>query len=278
MQKPYTHKKILYISDLDGTLLRSNAKTSAYTNQVINELTDKGMIFSYATARSYITATKCTEGLHAKIPIITYNGAVILQNGTYEIIRKNTFEEQEKQRVLARLLERGIYPIVYSYIEGQEKFSYLEAKSNRLVLEFVETRNDRRRTVVEKEQELARGDVLYFACIDTYDTLEPVYQEMKEKYRCFFQRDFYSGEQWLEIVPKCVSKANAILQLKELLDLDYVIAFGDAVNDMEMFRLADEAYAVENAVEELKALATGVIGNNDSDGVARWLAEHFKRE
>ena len=58
--------------------------------------------------------------------------------------------------------------------------------------------------------------------------------------------------------------------------MDYVIAFGDGVNDMEMFRLADEAYAVENAVEELKALATGVIDSNDSDGVARWLVEHFE--
>lgn len=42
----------LYVSDLDGTLLRSNQKTSAYTNRTINELVEKGMLFSYATARS----------------------------------------------------------------------------------------------------------------------------------------------------------------------------------------------------------------------------------
>ncbi|MDE5891615.1 MAG: HAD family hydrolase, partial [Acetatifactor sp.] len=36
------------------------------------------------------------------------------------------------------------------------------------------------------------------------------------------------------------------------------------------------AYAVENAVPELKAIATAVIGSNDSDGVARWLAENFQ--
>ncbi|MCH5354093.1 MAG: HAD hydrolase family protein, partial [Acutalibacter sp.] len=46
--------RILYVSDLDGTLLRSDAKTSAYTNQVINKLTAKGMLFSYATARSHL--------------------------------------------------------------------------------------------------------------------------------------------------------------------------------------------------------------------------------
>ena len=48
----------LYVSDLDGTLLRSNEVTSEYTNYVINSLVDKGMIFSYATARSLITAKK----------------------------------------------------------------------------------------------------------------------------------------------------------------------------------------------------------------------------
>lgn len=39
----------LYVSDLDGTLLRSDEATSAYTNEVINSLVNKGMTFSYAT-------------------------------------------------------------------------------------------------------------------------------------------------------------------------------------------------------------------------------------
>ena len=52
----------LYVSDLDGTLLRSNAITSDYTNAVINRLTEKGMIFSYATARSLVTAKKSGTG------------------------------------------------------------------------------------------------------------------------------------------------------------------------------------------------------------------------
>ena len=51
----------LYVSDLDGTLLRSNETTSEYTNYVINSLVDKGMIFSYATARSLITAKKSDQ-------------------------------------------------------------------------------------------------------------------------------------------------------------------------------------------------------------------------
>ena len=48
--------KTLYVSDLDGTLLRSDETLSTYTCDVINELVEKGMLFSYATARSYHTA------------------------------------------------------------------------------------------------------------------------------------------------------------------------------------------------------------------------------
>jgi len=40
-----------------------------------------------------------------------------------------------------------------------------------------------------------------------------------------------------------------------------------------MFELSDECYAVQNADEELKKIATDIISSNDEDGVAKWL-EH----
>lgn len=82
----------------------------------------------------------------------------------------------------------------------------------------------------------------------------------------------------MEIVPKTVSKANAIRQLKDFLGIDYIVAFGDGRNDIEMFEIADESYAVENAVDELIEIATGIIGSNDADGVAKWLKYHFKEK
>ena len=75
-------------------------------------------------------------------------------------------------------------------------------------------------------------------------------------------------------MPAKASKANAIRKLKEMWHCSRVISFGDAVNDIPMFEISDECYAVENAVDELKAIATGVIGNNEEDGVAKWLLEH----
>ena len=50
--------------------------------------------------------------------------------------------------------------------------------------------------------------------------------------------------------------------------------FGDEKNDVEMFRLTDEVYTVENAVPELTQIAAGIIRANTKDDVARWLAEN----
>ena len=100
--------------------------------------------------------------------------------------------------------------------------------------------------------------------------------ENDERYTCNFQQELYRPEYWLEIMPRKATKYNAILKLKELWHCDKVISFGDSINDIPMFRISDECYAVENAVESLKKLATGVIGDNDSDSVAKWLEEHAR--
>ena len=76
-------------------------------------------------------------------------------------------------------------------------------------------------------------------------------------------------------MPEAATKSNAVIQLKELLGCDKLIVFGDGKNDLDMFEIADECYAVSNAVEALKERATAVIGSNDEDGVAKWLVQNY---
>ena len=45
-----------------------------------------------------------------------------------------------------------------------------------------------------------------------------------------------------------------------------------------MFEIADECYALENASAGLKAIATGIIGNNNDDAVVRFLIERLKQK
>lgn len=268
--------KTLYLSDLDGTLLRSNETTSEYTNSVINKLTQKGMIFSYATARSLITAKKATKGINVKIPLIVYNGTFIIDNITGEILVANYFDKSILN-VLDTLFENNVYPIVYAYIKGEEKFSFVTSKCTKGMTFFLNSRKgDIRTNGVATFEELKKGGIFYIACIDSTEKLKPIYEKYRDIFHCVFQRDIYSNEQWLEIMPKTASKSNAIIQLKKLLGCEKLVVFGDGKNDIDMFNIADECYAMENAVDELKEIATAVIGNNNEDSVAKWLENRFQ--
>lgn len=265
----------LYVSDLDGTLLRSNEMTSEYTNQVINSLVDQGMIFSYATARSLITAKKVTKGIKAKIPLIVYNGAFVIDNVTEEILVANYFDDSV-YFVLEELFRSDVYPIVYAHIDDKEKFSFVPQLCTKGMKTFLESRKgDIRTNAVDALSELKQGNVFYITCIDAPKKLRPLYDKYKDKYHCVYQRDIYTNEQWLEIMPLEASKANAIKQLQGMLDCEKLVVFGDGKNDIDMFQIADESYAVANAHEDLKRYATKVILSNDEDGVAKWLEENY---
>lgn len=264
-----------YVSDLDGTLLRSNEKTSEYTNNVINNLTEKGMIFSYATARSLITAKKVTSGINAKIPLIVYNGAFVVDNLTEDILIANYFDESVNL-VLEDLFANKVYPIVYAYINGKEKFSFIPELCSDGMNKFLDSRKgDIRTNAVRTTEDLKSGSIFYITCIDEPQKLEPLYEKYRDTYHCVYQTDIYTNEQWLEIMPLDTSKARAIKQLQSLLNCEKLVVFGDGKNDMDMFELADESYAVQNAHEDLKRIATGIISSNDEDGVAKWLDENF---
>ena len=78
----------LYISDLDGTLMRGNETLSEYTVRTINELVEQGLPFTYATARSIQSARPIADGLRLKLPVVTRNGAVLADNTTGTSWRK----------------------------------------------------------------------------------------------------------------------------------------------------------------------------------------------
>lgn len=264
----------LYVSDLDGTLLRSDETLSKFTVDTINELTSNGMLFSYATARSLVTAKKVTKGLNTHFPLIVYNGAFIMDNITEEILLAHYFGDGIAE-IFEELFDNDIYPIVYAYIDGVEKFSFIPEKCTAGMKQFLQSRNgDKRINIVHQPVELTKGDTFYITCIDTPEKLEPFYMKYREQYHAVYQRDIYSGEQWLEIMPKAASKSNAIKELKKLLKCEKLVTFGDGKNDIDMFEMSDEAYAVENADEELKVIATGIIQSNNNDGVAKWLREN----
>lgn len=261
--------KTLYVTDLDGTLLTKDQVVSEYSKRVINELMDNGILFTYATARSIETASIVTQGLKTSAPRVLYNGAFI-RDTDGRLLLSHTFENQA-EKIVNDLIGAGVYPIVYALIDGREKFSFIPEKQSRAAAKFNKTRETcERYNPVKTERELLRGDIFYITCIDEAKKLAPFYDKYKDEYSCVYSSDIYSGEQWLEIIPKRATKATALLELKQILNCRLVV-FGDGKNDIEMFKVADECYAVENAVQELKDIATAVIPSNNADGVAKQL-------
>lgn len=272
-------QNILYVTDLDGTLLNSKDRINTKSIEIINSLVSQGMLFTYATARSLVSASVVTQGLSTNIPVIAYNGAFIFHPATGEILSQEKFTREEMTRAISVLAKYRISPLVYSFIDGREKVSWITTKENEGIQRYLSQRKgDRRLRPVQTEEELYQGNMFYYTCIGEQEELQPIYDifSKDESYRCTLQQEIYRPEYWCEIMPARATKAQGIAKLKEIWNCDKVISFGDAINDIPMFEISDECYAVENAVKELKEIATGVIGSNDEDGVANWLKEEVR--
>jgi len=272
--------KILYVSDLDGTLLKSDDKMSEYTIRTINDLIDKGMCFSYATARSLSSASAVTNGLTTNIPVIIHNGTFIINAHTKERLFSLYFNEEEKELAINILNKYPIYPLVYGFINDEEKVSWITDKENDGIKRYINLRKgDKRLRPIGTKEELYNGKLFYFTCIGERKELIDIYNYFKDsdEFTCTLQQELYREEYWFEIMPKKATKGNAILTLKKELKCNKIISFGDSVNDIPMFEISDESYAVENAVDELKKYATGIIMSNEKDGVAHWLEENYRK-
>lgn len=267
--------RTLYITDLDGTLLHHDERISRWSCDTINQLIENGMLFSYATARSIYTAEVVAKGLKPRLPVIVNNGSFLTDAATRKRILVNKFSGTEAKDIYTVLVRHQIAPLVDAIINEHEKFSYDERAINPALAEFVGARkNDGRDNPLTDTSVILQGDVFYFTCIGEEEKLRAAYEELRTTYNCIFQFDIYSHEPWLEVMPHTASKSHAILQLKELYHCDRVVVFGDGANDIPMFETADEGYAMENAIDKLKQIATAVIDSNENDGVAKWLLEN----
>lgn len=205
------------------------------------------------------------------------DGAFIIHPRTGEIISSLFFTKGEAEFIRRNLEENNISPLVYSYVENVEKVSWNTKRENEGISRYLSNRKgDKRLRALANEEGLYDGETFYYTCIGEKEELMPIYNifSQDDRFKCTIQQELYRTEYWCEIMPRKATKAEAIKALKELWHCDRVVSFGDAINDIPMFEISDECYAVENAVPELKALATGIVGSNDDDGVARWLAEN----
>lgn len=271
-------KKTLYLTDLDGTLLNTEDRISQDSLSILNDLIEQGMQFTYATARSLVSAREVTEGLSVSFPVIVHNGTFIMNPENGKILYACSFSEEERNYVRNVLQEYENHPLVYAFIDGEQKVSWHKDYVNEGMKRYLMKRQgDPRLNPLDEKEMLYQGEIFYYTCIGTKEELQPIYDCMKddERFTCTLQQELYRPEYWCEIMPQKATKANAMKKLKEMLQCERVVCFGDAINDRPMFMEADESYAVANAVPELKQIATGILASNQENGVANWLKENI---
>ena len=272
--------KTLFVTDLDGTLLTKEERVSEYSRERLNRLIERGLLFTYATARSYASAKSAVAGLNINIPVALYNGGLIFHPKTGETLNAVLFSDADKAYVYSVLRAHGIQPFVFGVTpdRSRERLSWLAGgESFGMQRYLARRREDTRVAIARSEEERLNGPVFYFKCIGPREILESAWNDLKldSRFICIYHQETYQSDFWMEISPREATKANGVIKLKSLLGCDRVVCFGDTSNDSDMFDVCDEKYAVMNADEWLKRKSTGVVGYCEEDGVAKWLEEHF---
>jgi len=277
------NKKTLFISDLDGTLLNSNAKITPVTAKIINNLIDEGLIFTYATARSFLTALKVTGEINFNYPAVCFNGVFIQDPKTGEYFDKCICDKEKITEVIKICETNGFYPFIYAFIDGMERVSWIKGEETNASKFYLESRTgDKRLRPVKNYSEFYDGEIYAIVFHDnSWNELEDILQvlNLDSQFAYYIAKDTYKDNYgqhycWLEIIRSDATKDFGVLKVKELVGADKIVCFGDNINDIPMFNVSDEKYAVANAVGEVKNIATAVIDSNDDDGVAKWLEKN----
>lgn len=271
----------LYISDLDGTLLDGNSVVSTHSTHTLNELLQKGMRFTVATARTPATVIPLLQELDLDLPAVLMNGAVLYDIRRRRYIRANGFTDDSALQYIRVLEQRDLVPFVYRIddnklrvfhkpLENDMQREFKLQRENTLYKDFV--------LIDDYHTPLLDRPPLFILVIDRFDRLETAAAEINRSGKCslFCYRDIVDPRYGnLEIYPLGVSKASTAQQIVDHLNPWEVVAFGDNLNDLPLFGLADRRYAPENAMDEVKRQATAIIPDNNHDGVARFLYHDY---
>lgn len=272
--------KSLYITDLDGTLLDSTGKVSENTIEKINSLIEKGINFTFATARSVYSAKPITAGLDINTPCILMNGVSIYNLSENRYIKNEYINYDNSLQIINIFKENNLNCFMYR-IEDNILKAYFTEINSYVMRSFAESRQKNYNKPFIQCGDLSESadeKTVYFTITGEYEELSPVKNAVSviSGIDCAFYRDTYTGKYYLEIFSASASKANGIKFLRNEYGFENITCFGDNLNDLSMFAESDIKIAVGNAVPELKEKADFITSENNHDGVSEWLIRNFR--
>lgn len=273
----------LYVTDLDGTLLNNGSMVSLHSAKILSDLSSSGALITVATARTPATVVPLMQGTGTRVPYIVMTGAATYDTLTESYCTARHIPPCDAMTAMSIFNEYGINPFVYRLAsDGGTLSVYHHHQMTAQEREFYEPRAHLKlkRFTFELPPEPNADVILFFATGKTAQ-VKPLGAALESTGKLsvsVYPDIFACGVSIVEVYAAGVSKASAISELADKLGIDRVVCFGDNLNDIPMFGIADLSVAVGNAFPPVKDSADIVIGPNYDDSVAHFIADDFHRQ
>ena len=106
--------KKLIVSDMDGTLLKSDKTISQDTIEIVNQVRKQGIEFTIGTGRIYPVVTDTIEKMSITAPLILCNGAIIQDPITRQIYYSKPLNNNITISILDIVKNSGLYFYYYT--------------------------------------------------------------------------------------------------------------------------------------------------------------------
>lgn len=250
----------LFVTDLDGTILDENARLPKPTEDKLNALIKSGALITFATARSRESASEILSGVHYRLPIIAYNGAACYYRGksTHEVL----FSEAEL-KLFKRLFKNTNF-LSFDF-DGESvvvKYAPCDCPVNSYAFNNM-SKAGKKFVEVSEFSDFFSGACFHLLAIENErEKLAELLTMLQGKTQVGLFKDLYLKNYWLELMPKACDKGVAATRLLDECGADCIISFGDGYNDIPLFRSSRFCYAVDNADDNLKSIATEVLAQS----------------
>ncbi|WP_094606134.1 Sugar phosphatase YidA [Sporomusa silvacetica DSM 10669] len=260
----------LMVFDLDDTLLNNNISISQRTQQAIRQAMNQGIKVTLATGRMYCSTILFARKLELKMPLITYNGAMINDYPSGKVLFHSPINPQAATQVLQLCQQRQWY--IQSYINDELYVRELN-KQAKLYAEITGAKP----IPVGEQLYTMRGAPTKMLAIAEPTKIRQMLEVFQSRLGKNTLSIAESKPNYLEITNPAVNKGIALKFIADRLHIDQreIMAVGNGHNDIPMLSYAGFGVAVGNAPLTVKSAARLVTGTNDDDGVADIIEKYI---
>ena len=266
-------------TDMDGTLLDPRGQLDLpRLEKILNELDQRGVRFVIATGNEIHRMRQLLGHLAERVVLVVANGARIFEDN--ELLQAQTWDEDIVDKALAHFKGREcqVQFVVTAMNGGFVKEGTVFTELDKFMTpEMIEKLYQRMNFVDEFDSSLF-GGVLKMSMVVGEERSSSVLQEVNYLFDGRV-RAVSSGYGCIDILQDGIHKAWGLEELLKCWDLkpEQIMAFGDSENDIEMLEMAGISYAMENAEERVKEIATEVAPANSQAGVYQVLENWLEK-